>query len=36
MLTLMTLVDVEAVSPETLTSWKEELFGGSTWIPTTT
>jgi [protein-PII] uridylyltransferase len=26
MLTLMTLVDVEAVSPETLTSWKEELL----------
>ena len=26
MLTLMTLVDVEAVSPETLTPWKEELL----------
>jgi [protein-PII] uridylyltransferase len=26
MLTLMTLVDVEAVSPETLTAWKEELL----------
>ena len=26
MLTLMTLVDVEAVSPETLTAWKEELI----------
>jgi [protein-PII] uridylyltransferase len=26
LLTLMTLVDVEAVSPETLTSWKEELL----------
>jgi len=26
MLTLMTLADVEAVSPETLTSWKEELL----------
>ncbi|HTM05087.1 MAG TPA: HD domain-containing protein [Vicinamibacterales bacterium] len=26
MLCLMTLVDVEAVSPETLTSWKEELL----------
>ena len=26
MLTLMTLVDVEAVSPETLTTWKEELL----------
>ena len=32
MLTLMTLVDVEAVSPETLTSWKEELL----WRPTYT
>jgi len=26
MLTLMTLVDVEAVNPETLTAWKEELL----------
>src|SRR5207244_7943254 len=26
MLTLMTLVDVEAVSPETLTPWREELL----------
>ena len=36
MLCLMTLADVGAVSPETLTPWKRSCCGGSTWTPTIT